>query len=387
MPGRRTIKFIGMLVVSVLVLSFALTGCRTASQNEIKIGLNVELTGGIPTVGNSSKNGATFAVDEVNSNGGLEVNGKKYKVVLDIQDSEDKGDSAAAVTQKFATDSSILAMVGPNASRNAIPAAAVAEASKLLMITPWSTNPETTKGKKYIFRACFIDSFQGAVDAKFALGQLKAKTASILYDITDDAMVGQAVQFKQTFEENGGKIVAYETSSKGDKDFTSQLTKIVAGKPDMLFFPAQYTTAPLEIQQVRDLGYKGPIIGTDGWMSPEIIKIGGKYMEGTYFSSHYSADIATPVAQKYIQAYKVKYGDVPDDVASLTYDAFGLLFQAIKTAGKLDREAIRNAFASIPQYEGVTGTMKFNGTGDPIKSAVIIKIENGKFNYFSMAQP
>jgi branched-chain amino acid transport system substrate-binding protein len=385
MFSRKSIKFISMLLVVAFVFSF--TGCKTASQKEIKIGLNTELTGGIPTVGNSCKNAAIFAVDEVNSNGGLEVNGQKYKIVLDIQDCEDKAESAAAVAQKFATDSSILAMIGPNASRNAIPAAAVAEASKLPMISPWSTNPETTKGKKYVFRACFIDSFQASVDAKFALDQLKAKTGAVLYDITDDAMVGQAEYFKKTFEENGGQIVAYETSSKGDKDFTSQLTKIVAKKPDVLFLPAMYTTAPLEVQQARDLGYKGPILGTDGWESPEIIKIGGKYMEGTIFSTHYSPDIATPEAQKFISNYKAKYGDLPDDVASLTYDAFGLLFQAIQSAGKLDRESIRNALANITEYKGVTGTMQFKGTGDPIKSVVMIKIENGKFNFYAMAKP
>jgi branched-chain amino acid transport system substrate-binding protein len=338
-------------------------------------------------VGNSCKNAAEMAADEIDSNGGLEVSGQKYKVVLDIQDCEDKAESAAAVAQKFASTSSILTMIGPNASRNAIPAAAVAEASKLPMISPWSTNPKLTVGKKYVFRACFTDDFQGGVVAKFALGPLEAKTAAVLYDITSEYNVGIAKVFKKTFEENAGKVVAFETYSKGDKDFTSQLTKIIASKPDVLFLPNYYSEVPLQAEQAITLGYKGKLIGSDSWGSEELLKLGGKYMEGTYFSTHYSADIATPEAKKFISSYKAKYSSVPDDVAALTYDTFGLLFQAIQSAGKLDREAIRNALANITEYKGITGTMEFKGTGDPIKSAVMIKIENGKFNFYAMAKP
>jgi branched-chain amino acid transport system substrate-binding protein len=389
MSGRRSIRFIAMLVVSVFVLSFAFTGCGTTSQNgnEIKIGVNTELTGSIPVVGKSCKNAAEMAADEINSNGGLEVGGQKYKVVLDIQDCEDKAESAAAVAQKFASTSSILAMIGPNASRNAIPAAAVAEASKLPMISPWSTNPKLTVGKQYVFRACFTDDFQGGVVAKFALGPLEAKTAAVLYDITSEYNVGIAKVFKKTFEENDGKIAAFETYSKGDKDFTSQLTKIIASKPDVLFLPNYYSEVPLQAEQAITLGYKGKLMGSDSWGSEELLKLGGKYVEGAYFSTHYSADIATPEAKKFISDYQAKYASVPDDVAALAYDSLGLLFQAIQSAGKLDREAIRNALASVTEYKGITGTMQFKGTGDPIKSAVVIKIENGKFNYFSMANP
>jgi len=374
--------FLAAFLVALLLVE---AGCG-GSGNEIKIGLNAELTGSIPVVGQSCKNAATMAVDEVNQAGGLEVGGKKYKVVLVVEDNEDKAESAAAAAQKLINQNQVLAMIGPNASRNAIPAAAIAESAKVPMISPWSTNPKTTENKKYIFRACFIDDFQGVVMAKFAKEKLGAKTAGILYDVASEYNKGIAEIFKKTFEAAGGQVFA-QTYTTGDKDFSAQLTKLKEANPDVLFLPNYYSEVPLQVEQARKLGYTGKIIGSDSWGSPELIKLGGSNMEGLFFSTHYAPDIATPVAQKFIKAYQEKYKSTPDDVAALTYDSFGMLFQAIKSAGKIDRQAVRDALASITKYEGVTGTMQFKGTGDPIKSAVILKIEGGQFKYFDSAKP
>lgn len=374
--------FLAAFLVALLLVE---AGCG-GSGNEIKIGLNAELTGSIPVVGQSCKNAATMAVDEVNQAGGLEVDGKKYKVVLVVEDNEDKAESAAAAAQKLINQNQVLAMIGPNASRNAIPAAAIAESAKVPMISPWSTNPKTTENKKYIFRACFIDDFQGVVMAKFAKEKLGAKTAGILYDVASEYNKGIAEIFKKTFEAAGGQVFA-QTYTTGDKDFSAQLTKLKEANPDVLFLPNYYSEVPLQVEQARKLGYTGKIIGSDSWGSPELIKLGGSNMEGLFFSTHYAPDIATPVAQKFIKAYQEKYKSTPDDVAALTYDSFGMLFQAIKSAGKIDRQAVRDALASITKYEGVTGTMQFKGTGDPIKSAVILKIEGGQFKYFDSAKP
>lgn len=378
---KRLLAF--LLILPALLI---LAGCNGGSK-DIKIGLNAELTGGIPVVGQSCRNAATMAVEEINQAGGLEVAGTKYKVTLIVEDNEDKAESAAAAAQKLINQDRVLAMVGPNASRNAIPAAAVAENAKVPMVTPWSTNPKTTEGKRYVFRACFIDDFQGQVAAKFALEKLGAKKAAVLFDVASEYNKGIAEIFKKSFESEGGQVVAFETYTTGDKDFSSQLTKIKEANPDVLFLPNYYSEVPLQVEQARKLGYKGQIIGSDSWGSPEIIKLGGQNMEGLFFSTHYAPDIATPTAQKFIKAHQEKYQSTPDDVAALTYDALGILFQAIKTAGKIDREAVREALAQITRYEGVTGTMQFKGTGDPIKSAVIIKIENGKFNYFASVSP
>lgn len=376
---------LAVLLASMMLVTGTVAGCGGGAT--IRIGVNAELTGSVPVVGQSCRNAALMAEAEINAAGGLEVGGKKYQVKMMVEDNEDKAESAAAAAQKLINQNQVLAMIGPNASRNAIPAGSVAESSKVVMISPWSTNPKLTAGKKYVFRACFIDDFQGVVCAKFALNNLKAKTGAVLYDVASEYNKGIAEVYKKSFEENGGKIVAFETYTTGDKDFSAQLTKITAANPDVLFLPNYYSEVPLQVQQAQRVGYKGKFLGSDSWGSAEIVKLGGTAMEGHYFSTHYAPDIATPEAQKFIADYKAKYGSVPDDVAALTYDAVALLCQAIKAAGKVDRQAVRDALASIKEFKGVTGQMQFKGTGDPEKSAVILQIQGGQFKYFETAKP
>ena len=389
-------KKVVFLLSLVLSISMILSACGGAGSSAatIKVGGIGELTGDIPAVGASFKNAAEMAVKEINDAGGLDVGGKKYQIDFTIEDNAGKADQSASAAQKLITQNNVVAIIGPNASRYAIPASEIAESNKTVLISPWSTNPQTTldaktgQPKKYVFRAAFIDPFQGRVVAKFALDNLKAKNAAVLYDIASDYNKGIAEFFKQTFEENGGKVVAFETYTTGDKDFTAQLTKIKDTNPDVIFLPNYYSEVPLQIQQAHRLGITAPFLGSDSWGSAELLTLCGKDCEGYYFSTHYAADNATPVAKKFIDAYKAKYGNTPDDVAALTYDSFGLLWEALKSAGKVDRQAVRDALAKIPNYEGVTGTMQFKeGSGDPIKSAVILQIKDGKFNFFANANP
>lgn len=384
MPKRVVAAFLAV-VLTAAALGTVLSGCGGSSI--IKVGVNAELTGSVPVVGQSCKNAALMAAEEVNAAGGLDVGGKKYTLSMLVEDNEDKAESAASAAQKLINQNQVVAMVGPNASRNAIPAASVAESSKVPMISPWSTNVKLCQDKKYVFRACFIDDFQGVVCAKFALNNLGSKTAAVLYDVASEYNKGIAEVFKKSFEENGGTVVAFESYTTGDKDFSAQITKIVAGNPDILFLPNYYSEVPLQVQQALRIGYKGKFLGSDSWGSAELIKLGGADMEGLYFSTHYAPDIATPEAQKFISNYKAKYGSVPDDVAALTYDAVQLLCQALKAAGKVDRQAVRDALAGIKQFNGVTGQMQFTGGGDPVKSAVIIQIRDGQFKYFETAKP
>jgi len=376
------------------IMSMVLVGCKSSVGLTIPIGLNAELTGDIPAVGASCKNAALMAVKEINDAGGLDIGGKKYTINLFIEDDGGKADQSVSVTQKLISQDSVVAVIGPNASRYALPAAAIAESSKVLMISPWSTNaqltidPKTRQPMKYVFRACFTDSFQGQVVAKFAMNTLGAKKAAVLYDVASDYNKGIADVFKATFESLGGQVVGFETYTTGDKDFSGQLTKIKQSNPNVIFLPNYYNEVPLQIQQAHRLGITVPFLGSDSWGSQELIKLGGKEVEGDYFSTHYAPDIATPVAKKFVAAYTTAYGSVPDDVAALTYDSFGLLFEALKTAGKVDRQAVRDAMAGIAHYEGVTGNLQFKeGSGDPIKSAVILQIKNGKFVYFATANP
>jgi branched-chain amino acid transport system substrate-binding protein len=361
--------------------------CQTLAADEIRLGVNAELTGPKPTVGDSCKKAAELLAAQVNAAGGVKVGDKTFRIVLYVEDNEDKAESAAAAAQKLINQNNVLAILGPNASGNAIPAATICEDAKVIMISPWSTNPKTTEGKKFVFRACFIDDFQGQVMAKFARENLKAKTAAVLYDVASEYNKGIAEFFKKSFEADGGKVVAFQSYTKDDKDFSSQLTLIKAANPEVLFLPNYYNEVPLQVQQARRLGLTMPFIGSDSWGSPELLKSGPDVLEGSYFSTHYAPDIATPMAQKFIKDYETKYGKKPDDVAALTYDAGQLLLAAITKAGAPDRQKVRDALAAISEMEGVTGKMRFKGSGDPIKSAVILQIKGGAFKYHASVSP
>jgi branched-chain amino acid transport system substrate-binding protein len=380
----------------ILLLSMLLSACGGTDEQAktIKVGVVAELTGDIPAVGASCKNAAEMAVAEINDAGGLEVGGTKYMIDLSIEDNAGKADQSASAAQKLITQQNVVAIIGPNASRYAIPASEIAESSKVVLISPWSTNPKTTldaqtnESKKYVFRGCFTDPFQGRVVAKFALDNLNAAKAAVLYDVASEYNKGIAEFFKETYEESGGTVVAFETYTTGDKDFSAQLTKIKEAQPDVIFLPNYYSEVPLQIQQAHRLGIDVPFLGSDSWGSSELITLCGDECEGYYFSTHYAADAATPVATKFIEGYTAKYGNTPDDVAALTYDSFGLLWTALQNAGKVDREAVREAMSKIPKYEGVTGTMSFEeGSGDPIKSAVILQVKGDKFVWFANANP
>lgn len=387
-------KKLYVFIVLLVILSMGIAGCGKEDSSQIKIGVIAELTGDIPAVGASCRNAAEIAVAEVNDAGGIQLGDKKYKIKLIIEDNAGKADQSASAAQKLITQNKVTAIVGPNASRYAMPAAEIAETSKVVLITPWSTAPKATldsrtnASKKYVFRACFIDPFQGGVLAKFTLDNLKLKKAAVLYDVASEYNKGIAEIFRDVYEQNGGRIVAFETYTTNDKDFSSQLTKIKKAGPDIIFLPNYYSEVPLQIQQAKRLGITAPFLGADAWGSSELTKLCGADCNDYYFSTHYAADAATETTKKFLAGYQARYGATPDDVAALTYDSFGLLFQALRSAGTNDRQAVRDALAKIPQYEGVTGNMQFKeGSGDPIKSAVILKIKDGKFTWFANAKP
>lgn len=382
------------LILLVCLLISAGFGCQRSSDSMVKVGLIAELTGDIPAVGTSCKNAAELAVKEINDAGGITISGKNYKVELFIQDSASKPDQAAAAAQKLITQNNVIAIVGPNASSNAIPASEIAETSKTVLITPWSTNPKTTRDsrtgepKKYVFRACFTDVFEGHILGKFAAGNLGVKRAAILFDVASEVLKSQSELFRNSFEKNGGTVVAYETYTTGDKDFSAQLTKIKNASPEIVFLPSYYTDVPLQVQQAHRLGVNVPFLGSDAWSTEELIKMCGSECEGFYFCNHYSADTKNPATRKFIETYTARYGKTPDDVAALTYDAFGLLREAIAKSSKLDRQAVRDSLSSIREYDGITGQMRFlQGSRDPVKGGVIMQIKNGKFSWFADVKP
>lgn len=384
------------LLTALLIAAFALPGLAHGADT-IKIGFNIPLTGDIPKVGEMSKDAAEMLKDKINKAGGLAVGNKKYMLDFVYVDNEAKAESAVNAALKLIEGEKVLAMVGPQGSGRAIPAGEVANNNKTVMISAWSTNPKTTLDRPYVFRACFLDDFQGPVAAKFATEELKAKKAAVLYDVASDYPKGLAEFFKQDFEKlhGAGSVVAFESFTTKDVDFSAQLTKIVGTKPDVLFVPQYYNEVPLIVKQARELGYKGPILGSDSWGSAELMNLCGDDCKDQYFITHYAAAGAKGATKEFIDAFKEKYKDTPDDVAALTWDATGIVLKAIQDMGQVsgdlpkDRDSLRAAMSNIRDYEGITGKMSFNGkTGDPIKCAVIVKIsDQGEFTFYKSVCP
>ena len=382
---------IGVLVVG---LAFSLSGWVQAET--IKIGINAPLTGDIPKVGEGTKFAAQMWLEDMKAAGGLAVGGKKHPVELVIEDNESKAESAVKAATKMITEDGVLVMVGPQASKQAVPAGGIANNYKTPMITPWSTNPDTTKNRPYVFRACFLDPFQGPVLANFITAEFKFTKAAVLYDVASDYPKGLAEFFKKAWEglHGQGSVVAYESFTTKDTDFSSQLTKINNSGAQVLFTPQYYNEVALIVQQAHQLGWKKPIVGSDSWGSAETVTLCGKDCYGLFFSTHYAAAGATGATKAFIDRYKAKYGYIPDDVDALTWDSLLIVQKAIQDTGglagdlKKDRERVRIAMSQIKKFKGITGEMTFTGTGDPIKCAVIVRISDaGQFEFYQSACP
>lgn len=383
----------------VVAFAFAMmfsTSAFSARKTIIKIGINAPMTGDIPKVGEGSKFAAMLWLEDIEKAGGLEVGGKKYDVDLVIEDNEAKAESAVKANMKMISQDDVLAIVGPQSSKQAIPAGEVANKYKTVMISPWSTNPSTTLDRPYVFRGCFLDPFQGPVVANFITDEFGFTKAAVLYDVASDYPKGLAEVFKEAWEKkNGaGSVVAYESFTTKDTDFSSQLTKIVKSGAQVLFTPQYYNEVPLIVRQAKDLGWNGPIVGSDSWGSAETVELCGDACYGLYFSSHYAAAGAKGATKVFIDRYTAKYGYVPDDVAALTWDALRLTQQAIQDAGKItgkiekDRMAVKDALANIKNFAGITGNMTFTPEGDPIKCAVIVKInDSGEYEFYKSSCP
>lgn len=381
-------------VLGVLFSTVLFAGSALAET--IKIGFNIPLTGDIPKVGEASKFAAEMLKEEINGKGGLEVGGTKYQLEFIYEDNESKAESAVAAALKLIEQNGVLAIVGPNSSKQAIPAGQVANDNETPMISPWSTNPDTTKDRPWVFRAAFLDPFQGPIAVDFVKNQFNAKSAAVLFALDNDYSKGLAEIFRAEFEKKNGQgsITAFESYSSKDQDFSAQLTKIIASKPDVIFLPDNYNEVALIVKQAHDLGWEGPFMGSDAWGSAELMPLCGKDCIGHYFSTHYAAAGATGDTKVFIDRYTAKYGYAPDDVAALTWDATRIVLTAIQDAGKLtgnvrkDRKAIRDAMAAIKEFKGITGNMKFDGQGDPIKCAVVVKIaEDGQFTFAESVCP
>lgn len=378
-----------MQYLSVIGLSLMLALPAFAADT-IKIGFNIPMTGDIPKVGEMSKQAAEMLKEDVNGAGGLVVGGKKYMLEFIYEDNEAKAESAVTTALKLITKDEILAMIGPNSSKQAVPAGQVADDNGVVMVTPWSTNPDTTFDRPWVFRAAFLDPFQGPVAVNYAVKTFGAKTSAVLYDLSNDYSKGLAEIFKAEFEKKmgAGTVKAFESHGTKDQDFSAQLTKIIAANPDFIFVPDNYNQVALIVPQARQLGYKGEFMGSDSWGSAELMTLCGDACKGLSFSTHYAAAGATGATKEFIDRFSAKYGATPDDVAALTWDATRVVLLAIQNAGKItgklktDRKAVRTGMQAITSFDGITGSMKFDEQGDPVKCAVVVKItDSGEFAF------
>ena len=379
------------VVLSIAVIMLGLvSGCgsSTKSSEEIKIGGNLELSGNVATYGQSVLNSVNLAFEDQNKKGG--VLGKQLKFITADNKSE-AGESTSAIT-KLITQDKVVAVLGAVTSSNTKAAVPVSADYKIPLITPTATNAEVTVNKdgslnKWVFRSCFLDPFQGKVAADFVTNTLKVTKAAIFIDQKDDYSKGLASEFSKVFKSTGGTITDTESYVGGDKDFKSTLTRIKASNPDVVFVPGYYSEVGLIVKQARDLGLTVPFVGGDGWDSAKLADLAGAAnLKDTYFVDHMWAE--DPATKPFAEAYKAKYNAEPDALAALGYDGAEMLIAAIKTAGSTDPEKIRLALESTKDFQGVTGVITVDPkTHNPVKSAVIIKLVDGKKTLLTHVNP
>jgi branched-chain amino acid transport system substrate-binding protein len=382
-----------LLLGTGLIASIALLGCNKPAGGggsgsgggaTIKVGEFASLTGKEAAFGNSSHKGTVLAIEDLNAAGG--VLGKKLE--LFTEDNRSTPGESATVVRKLISREQVVAMLGEVASGRSLEGASVCQPSKIPMISPSSTKPEVTEKGDYIFRVCFIDPFQGKVLSTFARQTLKVDNVAMLVDAAAPYSVGLASNFKETFTAAGGKIAVEQKFSSGDKDFKAQLTAIKAASPQAIFAPCYYTEAGLIVRQARELGITVTIFGGDGWEAPELLDLGGKAMEGTYYSTHYSAEDSSPKVQEFVKKFRARWnGETPDAMAALGYDSAMVLADAMKRAGTTEEPKLRDAIAATKDFEGVTGKTTLDEHRNATKPAVIITIKDGKFKYVETIKP
>ena len=388
---RSKILHLRTLALPVIIISLALAfSCARKQTGEkpnrstIKIGYFGDLSGPTFNFGRSAINGVLLAAAEINNLGG--INGRQIDVV--IEDDKGSPEEAARLTAKLIDKDKVVAIIGGGTSGNSRAAAPKAFASHIPLIAPSSTDPAVTQAGDYIFRTCFVDSFQGEVMASFAANTLKAKKAAILFDFNSPYGRGLTEFFELSFGKLGGEIVSKQSYTQGDADFKGQLSTIKAAEPDVIYIPGYYGDVAIIAKQARALGLQQPLLGGDGWDAPELWQLGGDALNNSYISTHYSVDNPAPAIQSFVHEYKQRYGNlVPDAHAALAYDATRLLFDAIKRAGSTDGPRLRDALAQTTNFAGVTGVINMDADRNAIKPAVVLKLQDASFIYQETIEP
>ncbi len=369
------------LVLLFLVLLIIVTGNVALAQEVVKFGIAEPMTGAMAVGGELCWRGYELAHEQKPT-----VLGKKIELVL-VDNKSDKVEAANAVSRLIERDGVVAVFCGYG-SGNAIPAGEVANKAGIPMISATATNPLVTQGKDFVFRACFIDPFQGQVMARFTYENLGIKKAALLVDIAQDYSVGLANFYKRTFEELGGEIVSDTKYNTGDQDFSAQLSQIIASGAEALFFPGYFGDVALIAIQGRELGYTGQYLGGDTLHNPVLIELAKEAAEGLIASTFFAEDQpATPESEKFAKLFREKYNLAPDAVSILCYDSYNLMVDAIERAGSFDPVAIRDALAATKDFQGAGGSITIDENGDAIKPAVLVKVVNGEYKYETTVYP
>ncbi len=392
MNMRKLASILLVLMLSATILA----GCggETKDSNKddaaetIKIGANLELSGGVASYGQSISEGIKLAFEEINKEG---INGQK----LEIVEFDNKSDAAEATNGaiKLINQDKVVAIMGSATSTNTLGQVQIANENKVVLLTPTGTNPDVTykdgKLNDYVFRTCFIDPFQGNVAANFASKDLNVKNAAIIIDSSSDYAKGLAASFKESFEANGGKILIEEAYVAKDQDFRAILTNIKAKKPEFVFIPGYYEEVGLLVKQAREVGITVPIMGADGWDSPKLIEIAGKdALNNTFITNHYSSGDPDAKIQDFVKAFETKYnGKAPDAFNALGYDTAYFIADAIKRAGSADPVKIQEAMVQTKDLALVSGTLTLDDKHNPVKAATILEYKDGVQQFKAKVNP
>ncbi|MCX8023816.1 MAG: ABC transporter substrate-binding protein [Thermanaerothrix sp.] len=387
----RSVKFLSIVLLLAVILTACAPGGGGAAQpKELKVAILAPLSGPVPTFGVSTRDGALMAIDEWNAKGGV----LGMKIVPIVEDSQCTPDPAVNAANKVIDQDGVKFIIGEVCSKASIPVSEIANAKGVIQISPTSTNVNVTvdsqgKVKPYIFRACFIDPFQGQVGAKFAWEKLGAKKAFVMLDQANDYVKGLAEEFEKAFTALGGEIVGKATYTAKDTDFSAILAQVAEAKPDVVYLPDYYNVVNLVTKQAKEKGINVPFIGGDGWDSSDLDLAAA---DGGYFTNHYSPDDPRPEVQNFRKAYGEKYKDendnpkVPDALAALAYDATNLLLEAINQAGTTDTAKVKDTLEKI-KFSGVSGQITFDANHNPIKSAVILAVKDGAVKFETVVNP
>lgn len=382
MPGRPSRRVaVSVLSLGLCSLGLGFSQFAQAAVSEVKVGVILPLTGDKATFGQESLNGLKLALDKAGKDA--------PQLKMQVEDTQGTpAGSAAAVNKLIATDK-VAVIIGEVASSNTIAASTAAQSAKIPLVTHASTNDTITMGKDFIARICFVDSFQGAVMAKFAVNNLKAKTAAILVDSDSDYSRGLRDAFKQSFVAAGGVIkeeliISY---SQKDRDFKTQLMKVRKATPDVVFIPGYYTQVGAILRQAKELKLNTKFLGTDGWDSPDLFKIAGAAAAGHYVSSHFASDDTDPRVQEFVREYKARNKDNPGAMAALGYDAGFFMRAAVKKAGTNDPVKIRDAISTMKNFDGITGTITLDKNRNAVKPAVIVTTTEKEFKFLTRVNP